>query len=162
MTHFITKDTLLYLQLSWSIDRHTDHDSGKNRNSGSLFNQCLWMDNGELSVNIEIIFSFRFQYFNGYFPLLTKGPWAMFFGGPELEQQLTTDQKPADSILYVYVISIILNLVILISKKIYSRKIERDQKLRDIIVGNLTNVLTISVVSFLLVYLTISLIHHHM
>ena len=120
------------------------------------------MDNGELSVNIEIIFSFRFQYFNGYFPLLTKGPWAMFFGGPELEQQLTTDQKPADSILYVYVISIILNLVILISKKIYSRKIERDQKLRDIIVGNLTNVLTISVVSFLLVYLTISLIHHHM
>ena len=100
--------------------------------------------------------------FTGNLPFMTKGPFAIFFGGPELEQLLSSDEKPGKHIPMLYLISSILNLTIFISKKIYAKKIQRNQILRNIIVGNLTNVLTISVIIILLSMLTIAMVFHFM
>ena len=93
---------------------------------------------------------------------MTKGPFAIFFGGPELEQLLSSDEKPGKHIWMLYLTSMIFNLTIFIAKKIYAKKIERNQILRNIIVGNLTNVFNFSVIIILLSILTTGCVIHFM
>ena len=93
---------------------------------------------------------------------MTKGPFAIFFGGPELEHLLSSDEKPGKHMWMLYLASVVFNLTIFISKKIYAKKIERNQLLRNIIVGNLSNVFNISVIIILLSALTIACVVHFM
>ena len=51
------------------------------------------------------------QILSGKIPFLTKGPWALFFGGKEILHELS-NAKPGRHLPYLYLISIIFNLVI--------------------------------------------------
>ena len=47
----------------------------------------------------------------GKHPFLTKGPYAHFFGGPDVISELS-DEKPGKHLLFLYLASLLFNLII--------------------------------------------------
>ena len=50
-----------------------------------------------------------FQILLGQVPFLTKGPWALYFGGEEILEELS-NAKSGRLLMYLYLISIIFNV----------------------------------------------------
>ena len=117
------------------------------------------------------------QILSGKVPFLTKGPFALYFGGEEILDGLS-NAKSGRALLYLYLISIIFNLVILGIefdteeniiflilfllgfKKYKARKISRHERLNEIVVGNFLNIFTVSAILLMAVFVAVGVSDH--
>ena len=117
------------------------------------------------------------QILSGKVPFLTKGPWALYFGGDEILDELS-NAKSGRPLAYLYLISIIFNIVILgidldieegydvhIAfflgfKKYKARKISQQERLNEIVVGNFLNIFTVSAIVLMAVFVAMGVSDH--
>ena len=102
---------------------------------------------------------FLFQIFSGKSPYLTKGPFALFYGGKEIVPLLDTG---ADNFPIAWVLSGIFNLTLVINKRIQARKLTAQQRLRRAVVGNFLNILGNLVILLLIILLSSAAILHYL
>jgi len=95
----------------------------------------------------------------GRIPFLTKGPFAMFFGGDAILAELN-DETSGKHLPILYLVSTLFSFAIAMIKKHHSRKISRGQQLKELVVGNFLNLLTLSAIILFVTVLTIGLSNH--
>ena len=99
-------------KLHWWNDRWRYHKSIKTWNPYSWSPKCVWKYFGKLIKNfINHLFLSLSKIITGNHPFLTKGPYAHFFGGPDVINELS-DEKPGKHTLLLYLASILFNLTI--------------------------------------------------
>ena len=95
----------------------------------------------------------------GYIPLLTRGPFAMFYGGQPITGQLST--RPAGNHFnLLYLVSLIFQVAVIILKKAKMRRVTTSTKLRDIIVNNYLNIFSLFVIIGIMLMLSVTVLFH--
>ena len=113
----------------------------------------------------------------GSIPLLTKGPFAMFFGGPPIIPHLSS-QSPPLTLVIAFCLSISFQLLILLFKQIKLRKLicsteilllkliifrkvySQEQRLKQIIVQNYLNLNKIMFIIFSTIFIFTYILFH--
>ena len=92
--------------------------------------------------------------FNG-FPLLSNVPWARFFGGEDIEEQLSSNDWRSKRFFYLLTFSIMCQVIQIIVKKINCRQFATSyiNSVRENMLNNFLNIFNskVSIISFVLV-----------
>ena len=99
-----------------------------------------------------------FQIFTGNFPFLTKGPFALFYGGSAIIPLLSPS---ADNFPIAWTLSIFFHIFLIIFKKIKARKLTANQRLKEVVVTNFLNIFNNLLIFFACALLVLGAVLHY-
>ena len=95
----------------------------------------------------------------GDLPFLTKGPFAIFFGGAAIIPQLSSEPA-GNHFSILFLASMALHIFMIIFKKLKMKKLPTHQQLKEIVVGNFLNVFSRLLILAVLPVLTFGVMNH--
>ena len=95
----------------------------------------------------------------GNLPYLTRGPFALFYGGAAIIPQLSLESA-GSHLSTAYVTFIVFHIIMITYKKLTMRKLPTQQRLKEIVVSNFLNVFRIGLILVAMILLTFGLLHH--
>ena len=96
----------------------------------------------------------------GQIPPLTKGPFALFYGGFSIIPHLSSEEKGFPTA-WMLTLSVIFHIFLIIFKKIKARKLNSHQLLKESVVSNFLNIFNGWIILIVCVFLTcIALVHY--
>ena len=95
----------------------------------------------------------------GDLPFLTKGPFAIFFGGAAIIPQLSSEPA-GNHFSILFLASMGLHIIMIIFKKLKKKTLPTQQRLKEIVVGNFLNVFSSLLILAVLSVLTFGLLNH--
>ena len=90
---------------------------------------------------------------------MTKGPFALFYGGAEIIPRLST-QSSGSHLSVAYSFSLSLLFLMVMFKKLKTRNLPTQQRLKELVVTNYLNVFSMFFIMVILVFLTLQLLTH--
>ena len=95
----------------------------------------------------------------GNLPFLTKGPFAIFFGGAAIIPQLSSEPA-GNHFSILFLASMALHIFMIIFKRLKKKTLPTQQQLKEIVVGNFLNVFSSLMILSVMSVLTFGLLNH--
>ena len=100
------------------------------------------------------------QVVTGHLPYLTKGPFALFYGGAEIVPLLSSDPA-GNPFSIVYLVSLPFLISLLIYKKLKMRKLPTQQRLKELVVNNFLNVYSMIIMLAIVIIMAVTTLIHY-
>ena len=96
----------------------------------------------------------------GNLPYLTKGPFALFYGGADIIPKLSSE-SPGKHATISTIVFIVFHICMFMYKKLTMRKLSTLQRMKEIIVSNFLNVLNICMILFIMCLFIVGSLFHY-
>jgi hypothetical protein len=96
----------------------------------------------------------------GNLPYLTKGPFALFYGGADIIPKLSSESPDKHTTIST-IVFIVFHIIMIFYKKLTMRKFSTLQRMNEIIVSSFLNVLNLFMILFVMSLLIFGLFHHY-
>ena len=96
----------------------------------------------------------------GNLPYLTKGPFALFYGGAEIIPKLSSE-SPGKHETIATIVFIVFPIIMIVYKKLTMRKLSTLQRMKEIIVSNFLNVFNVFMILFVMFLFIFGTFHHY-
>ena len=97
----------------------------------------------------------------GRIPLLTKGPFALFYGGDPIIPHLSSEEKGFPTA-WMLTFSVMFHIFLILFKKFKSRKLDFHQRLKESVISNFLNILNSFFILIVCMFITcIAFVHYN-
>ena len=97
----------------------------------------------------------------GRIPLLTKGPFALFYGGHPIIPQLSSEEKGFPTA-WMLTLSVLFHIFMIFFRKNKARKLDSHQLLKESVISNFLNIFSSIFILLVCVFLTcVAFVHYN-